>query len=727
MSKYITFEEKLYKNINEHLNELISNVKEEYAFEARLLYLECVSSIFGGYDIKNFHHTFKIDSFLSYEVLIEGALELEVLIREVSVPTALVLSSLATQPIPEHERKSSGAYYTDYRLALHVAKEGNKLWDKHRPIIDPACGTGILLAAITYINCEHDKCKSATFMEQYIVAADMSLNALRGAMLSLASFTNDLDALFSMRKKWIHGDSLLYTGWDDIAENGFGLVIANPPWEKVKAVKHEYLNSIGDYGHYGRDLSYLDGEKYQNVRFKAKSYAGILTDLYPEADGGEMDLYIAFTALILNLVSVNGSASILIPGGVIRSEGTSKLRAEMIYRSDLINFTVFDNKAKYFAIDSRVKFVNVVFKSGNTECKAENILLKHAKLSGTEICTDGSSVVFDYGVLKKYRPDLSLPELRNQEEYMVFKKMYENGEKWEGDWGSKFHREVDMTRDKGMFRRNEGGGIPLVEGRMVHQFRLGAKVYTSGTGRKAVWDSMPVGKSSIRAQFSIFPDELPSKLKERIKVSRAGFCDIAGQTNERSMMATLIPPNVVCGNKVPTVSFSGDDANERALLWLSIVNSFAFDWLLRRVLTTTVNYFLLRSVPLAPIELDSEVGGRLLNFASRLINLDNCSSSYQNAMEIAEIRVSIDLLCFAAYQLSLNDVEIILEDFPLLDRSQPSLEGEIRSTVTKDFIMTRLYQISDVSDESSIQYSSRLRRALECGAIPYIPSQSFVN
>ena len=63
-------------------------------------------------------------------------------------------------------------------------------------------------------------------------------------------------------------------------------------------------------------------------------------------------------------------------------------------------------------------------------------------------------------------------------------------------------------------------------------------------------------------------------------------------------MASLIPAGVVCGNKVPNDPFPWDPSEERLLVWVSIANSFAFDWMLRRVLTTTVNYFLLQSVPM---------------------------------------------------------------------------------------------------------------------------------
>ena len=39
---------------------------------------------------------------------------------------------------------------------------------------------------------------------------------------------------------------------------------------------------------------------------------------------------------------------------------------------------------------------------------------------------------------------------------------------------------------------------------------------------------------------------------------RLGFRDVAQPRDERSLIATLIPPNCVCGDKVPTIDFAPD-------------------------------------------------------------------------------------------------------------------------------------------------------------------------
>ena len=46
------------------------------------------------------------------------------------------------------------------------------------------------------------------------------------------------------------------------------------------------------------------------------------------------------------------------------------------------------------------------------------------------------------------------------------------------------------------------------------------------------------------------------------------------------MMSAVIPPNVVCGNKVPTMLFPNDASGDLIYLWIGITNSFVFDWMI---------------------------------------------------------------------------------------------------------------------------------------------------
>ncbi|OOL16221.1 restriction endonuclease, partial [Klebsiella aerogenes] len=129
-------------------------------------------------------------------------------------------------------------------------------------------------------------------------------------------------------------------------------------------------------------------------------------------------------------------------------------------------------------------------------------------------------------------------------------------------------------------------------------------------------------------------------------------------------------------------------SEERLLVWLSIVNSFAFDWMLRRVLTTTVNYFLLQSVPIPRLTKDDLSWKKLANAARELNILDNSGATRATHERMAQLRAQIDTEVALAYGLGLKDMELILQDFPLLDRGQIRLHGESRSTITRDTVLS---------------------------------------
>jgi len=302
--------------------------------------------------------------------------------------------------------------------------------------------------------------------------------------------------------------------------------------------------------------------------------------------------------------------------------------------------------------------------------------------------------------------------------------MSSNGVAWDkgsSNWYPKIVREIDMSREKTNFlKKNKDYSIPIIEGRMIQQHRFGAKIYVSGSGRRSSWLPNKFGFSVVKPQYWIETELLSTKAKNRFRVERAGFCDIAGQTNERSMMAAIIPPGVVCGNKVPTILFPNDLNEERLFLWIGIVNSFPFDWLLRRVLTTTVNYFLLKSVHLPNIEPNSARGRKIIKLTHQIRTNDTSSKSI-DLWNIAKIRAEIDIQVLAAYQLCHNDMEVILSDFPLLDRGQPSISGEKKSTITRDYLLTRTCEYFNIDSD---KWSNRVVEAKKSGAIPYIYSEN---
>lgn len=692
---------------------------DDYA--RRLDILDAAAALVGGFDLASYRKKcLEVEPHLS---IAEAVASAELVVAEIgrtSIPPALALSALAREPLSKHETRIAGAHYTDFRLALLIGRMASKLNVRHASILDPASGAGMLLAAASIIACEAGQ-SAAHWIAEKVIAADQSRNALRGAQLSLASLTEDNGAIAEMSSRWLHGDSLLrpQSEWNAAIGGDLGAIVANPPWEKLKVLRHEHEIAAGSDRHYGAAYSDEADSNLYDERARVRQYADDIVTRYPLAGRGETDLFAAFTQMMVELTDGDACIAALLPAGLIRSKSTLPLRELLLDRFAEVSFTVFDNKSRFFEIDTRFKFVAMAARQAPVGTQPA-VRIGYGR-SNTSGCVAGPFSTIDRPTLERIRPDLSIPEVRSVEEWELLQRMTLTGQPWSDDaspWWPRIVREVDMTRERRAFLDYPNpNAVPLIEGRMVHQFRFGAKAYVEGSGRRAIWSPVPLGTTAVKPQFWIGRSDLPPAARDRVDTVRAGFCDIAGQTNERSMMAAVIPAGVACGNKVPTVAFPNLPGEDALHLWCGMVNSFAFDWLLRRVLTTTVNYFLLRSVPLPPL-LPSSLPGRGVATDARQLAMLSDSGCNDTVMAVAERRRSIDLACFRAYGLDVVDASLVLSDFPSLDRGEPPLPGERRSTITRDFILSAL------EGPERNKHAQRAEAALRLGARPYRPSQS---
>ena len=276
-----------------------------------------------------------------------------------------------------------------------------------------------------------------------------------------------------------------------------------------------------------------------------------------------------------------------------------------------------------------------------------------------------------------------------------------------------------MTSDRPRFRSNSScrDALPVIEGRMVHHHRVAAKRYVSGRGRRAKWQVQDPYKVPLRPQWFIAQEDLRPHTKERVAKPRAGFCDITGQTNERTVLAALIPEGVVCGNKVPTIDFS---SVAQACAWVGIANSFVFDWLARRLVTTTLNYFMLRSLPIPKWDAENETFRAIAEATLILAGMER-DGGKEDLWEIARIRAKIEVLSARLYHISVSDFDQMIRDFPQIDRTQPSLPCDTKSTVTRDLIVASGAGYPTLTKQQHAE--DRVLQAQSIGAIPFIPNE----
>jgi hypothetical protein len=299
--------------------------------------------------------------------------------------------------------------------------------------------------------------------------------------------------------------------------------------------------------------------------------------------------------------------------------------------------------------------------------------------------------------------------------------------------------------------------VPLYEGRMVHQFDHAAKAYVSGEGRGAKWRDLDFTEKALVPHFYV--DGTPIAL-----TARAGFCDVTGQTNERSSLAALIPEGMPAGNSVPVVTTGAADCH---VVWLAFANSIVGDFLIRQKISTHLNIFFVESWPLLRPGSQSSAFAELRDRSSRLCSITAEIQLAEPAFDLRErarLRAEIDAIVAGLYDLSPAEFACILTAFPLLDRDQPPLPDDFfvrwnkqgkpkfepRSYVTRDTALLAYFRhrgiappedlvvwyrdevkVNMIDDEFCLfrmgpmrNLEQRVTEYSRLGAIAYIPSKA---
>lgn len=699
--------------------------------EARAQILEAASARIGGFDREGYFALRGVVPLYGLD-LDEAARGVVAALSRCPLPPPLALAALARPEQHIVAQKKAGAWYTDWRLAgfLVAAIEARQGIPTPR-ILDPACGSGTLLVAAVLHLAGADRELRSLLLSRCVFGSDLDPAAIRGATLALASLTSDLAVVGALAHHLRCGDALVDSDglWSDIggpAGPRFDILVGNPPWERLRITRHEHHATRGSETHYGDALPDDDDsvEALREARADMSAYVARLGELYEFQGTGDPDLYKLFTELAAGLLAEGGQLAWLLPGGIIRSQGTAELRRWLLERCQDLRLTVLSNRARFFAVDSRQKVVLVEATVGSGERQA--LRVRHAEGTDTGVEPD-APVVVGRTALAELRSDLSIPEVRSTNEWTLFLKLARSGRTL-ADWKPEFCREVDMSLDKADFAAAAGPGLlPLIEGRMVHQYRHDAKRYVSGTGRAAKWDAVPLTSTCApRPQFWYPEARLSGKAATRARRDRVGFCDITGQTNERAMLAARVPAGFACGNKVPTLLFGDhDDQTLVGDTFLAIANSFAFDWLLRRMVTTTVNFFLLREMPWPALEVDGLPSRRLAELARRVgacAHQQHGVSPRIDPWLLADDRSEIEYQVAEVWGLDLNDLQLIFEDFPLLDRAFAAIRGEPRSTVTRDYVLLRFVERKGLRGAVRAELTKRVDEAKAAGAVPFMPT-----
>ncbi len=454
------------------------------------------------------------------------------------------------------------------------------------------------------------------------------------------------------------------------ANKGFDVMCGNPPWDKIKVEDKKWFESHGraDIVNAGtasqRKKAIADLPSTDPILYK--EYAQALADAealsrfvrlagrFDLTATGDIDLYPMFAELCLSFSKE--AWGLVIPTGIAVNDSNKAFFSKLIDENRLVSLYDFENREKLFDIDSTNHFcLLTIGKEQNTPRTVKGgfflTRLDHL-LDPRRIYTLQTS---DFARLNPNTK--TCPVFRTSRDAKLTAKIYRNSTilyneiTGENPWNIKFGSMIHMSNDSYLFRTYaqltaQGATlngntfttvdgetyIPLYEGKMIWHYNHHFGSWpTEGERPNSI--NMPSEDELANPDSCIMPWYwVPlSVVNDRlVKYDRDGnvvwkwthnwmlcFRDISKSTNERTLIATIVPKQGF-NNKTPII-FEESGILDGTIM-CGILSSIVFDYVTRqKVGGKSMNFFYVKQFPvLTPDQIPSTMQWQIVKRVAEL-------------------------------------------------------------------------------------------------------------
>ncbi|MBA2286378.1 MAG: N-6 DNA methylase, partial [Ktedonobacteraceae bacterium] len=551
-------------------------------------------------------------------------------------------------------------------------------------------------------------------------------------------------------------------GWS----GGFDVVLGNPPWERIKiqekewfAVRRPAIANAANASHRRKMIAALkegDPELYQAFmedQRKATGESHIVRDSgrYPLCGRGDVNTFSIFAENMRTVIAPRGRVGCIVPSGIATDDTNKYFFQDLMDKRSLASLYAFENRRKLFpAVDSRYNFalLTLVGSARPISQGADFVFFAHQT---EDLQDEQRRFTLSTSDIRLLNPDTrTCPIFRTKRDMELTKAIYsrlpvfiKEGVVEVNPWDISFNRMFDMANASHLFRTREQleatgwhlkGNVfhnldevclPLYEGKMAWHFDHRLSGYENDAEDTRELSSIEHNDPSRlpMPRYWIHQSALPGLMNDGRKAFLA-FRDIARSTDARTAIFSIIPV-VPCGHTLPIVILKSDCNSE--LIYLSAsISSFVFDYVARQKLGGThMTFFILKQLPvLAPsiyqetCKWDGEfiLGDWILPRALELTytawNLEAFARDYGyngppfrwDEERRFLLRCELDAAYFHLYGIERDDVDYIMDTFPIVKRGEEKLYGEYR---TKRVIL-EIYDEMQRASESGEAYRTRL-------------------
>ncbi|MGL5720891.1 MAG: Eco57I restriction-modification methylase domain-containing protein [Brevinema sp.] len=538
----------------------------------------------------------------------------------------------------------------------------------------------------------------------------------------------------------------------EMYDRGFDIIIGNPPWDKVKFDEKDFFPQ---YRSRYRSMPASEKQKTRDSLLKDKTYAFVQQDYnqtsihinttlayykshYPLNGGsGDTNLFRLFIEKNLGMLQQEGHLIYVTPSAWSYEEGSLQIRKHILDNLKFNYFYQFENREAIFH-DIHRSYKFAVWSITNTPCFNETVpaffmerdINRLYPEEGTEI----NQINYPLSLSRTHFPQSYIMlEIKNPQDIDIINKMYSVGKAIDPAYID-FRNELHMTNDNDLFLETEAKGLfPLYEGKMIHQFtphfvpaqywvdpqQLRNRLQPKEISRMIdnVYEQlMSAAKNTLNPTKQKLSKEQTVLnhlgLKTRTELApfvvydytypRLAFREIAANTNERTLIASLIPKNNTMNHKLWVVHVKNyilEDQKiivkhtpiERILWVTALLNSIPFDYMMRFLVDTSVSKNYLMQLP-------------LIHATEAQLATQPYATIWQNALAISAynepafqplalqhnvalphsdkardlLQIDNDKLIAMLYGITPEELSAILDTFPVLTKNRPEYVALLR-------------------------------------------------
>ena len=482
--------------------------------------------------------------------------------------------------------------------------------------------------------------------------------------------------------------------------SGFDVVVGNPPWNKIKFEKPNFL-ALHDPGFKGvrsakdRDLReqklFVARPGLKDQMERQVSQVDLQRLFFKEGNGyiyqgsGDSDLFKLFCERYTVLASKGAFIGVVLPRGAFVNEGSTAFR-KWIFRENAVQRIdlVLNNRRWAFPIHPQYSIALLAVQRFKPDSDA--IL----NLTGPSTNLDQfNQVTSNLGTeIKSSTLDRSyiVPLIPHQEHADVltamsrgmrfdFLKIYDFSKKIVNPAAAPslaLYTEMHSAQQRGLFANPQGEGrIKVWKGSSFDQY----DPHGNNPAGYAYMNKVEEFLQPKRLNSSVFREVFPQHVLNDPKTlpvytERIAFRAITNRTNSRTVISCLVPKCTPLTDRAPYLALREWTSTETAFV-IGVFNSLPFDWIARRYVETTLNYFILNMLCFPPIE--NTPWQQIGKLAARLSCVDDRFEHFAKQAGVQhgplspeqhqDMRAQIDALVAHAYGLTQHELNFIFTDF----------------------------------------------------------------